>query len=598
VGADGSEPRVVDSDHDIDTVVSCVACHNSATVTWDAVVFPSGAEISGLGSEARCMECHQGRASMVSVDEAITEAGLEDMDTTSEDLGFTNIHYYAAAPTMYGTLTMGGYQYEGKTYDGKNDHVEGFDTCVGCHSPHTLELRAESCAECHTQSDPKDVRMAGSLVDYDGDGDMEEGIYYEIEGLRDMVYEAMQAYSAEVAGSPIAYNAASYPYFFNDTNADGEAGEDESVRDNAFNAWTGRLAKAAYNYQTSLKDPGGYAHGGKYMIQLLYDSVEDLNEAISEPVDLSNANRIDHGHFAGSEEAFRHWDEDGAVSGSCSRCHSSTGLPFYLTEGADVTQPLSNGLQCETCHNDLETYTLYEVGEVEFPSGAEVDSGDPNTNLCLNCHQGRSSTVQVDGATAGMDADTVSEDLGFINVHYFAAGATLFGNEVQGAYQYEGKDYAGRNAHVPGYTNCTECHSAHMLEVKAEECTTCHAGIEDVADIRMDSTDYDGDGDTAGGIGTEIEGMAQALYACMQEYAAGTEGVSGIEYDAHAYPYFFDEEGERYGTWTPALVKAAYNYQYAQKDPGAGAHNAKYVLQALYDSMESLGCDVSGMTRP
>ena len=33
-----------------------------------------------------------------------------------------------------------------------------------------------------------DVRMHGSLVDYDGDGDMEEGVYYEIEGMREMLY--------------------------------------------------------------------------------------------------------------------------------------------------------------------------------------------------------------------------------------------------------------------------------------------------------------------------------------------------------------------------------------------------------------------------
>jgi hypothetical protein len=45
-------------------------------------------------------------------------------------------------------------------------------------------------------------------------------------------------------------------------------------------------------------------------------------------------------------------------------------------------------------------------------------------------------------------------------------------------------------------------------------------------------------------------------------------------------------------------LKAAYNYQYAQKDPGAFAHNAKYVLQVLYDSLEDIGADVSGMTRP
>jgi hypothetical protein len=203
------------------------------------------------------MECHQGRASKVSVDSGLEEAGVtEDLDTVSEDVGFTNIHYFAAAASMYGTLAQGGYEYEGKSYDAKNDHVEGFSTCVGCHSPHTLELQMDACAECHGDGDPKDYRMFGSQVDYDGDGDAEEGIYYEIEGLQEALYSAMQAYGEEVAGSAIVYDAGSYPYFFDD------AGE-------RYASWTGRLAKAAYNYQTSLKDPGAYAHGGKYIIQLL-----------------------------------------------------------------------------------------------------------------------------------------------------------------------------------------------------------------------------------------------------------------------------------------------------------------------------------------
>jgi hypothetical protein len=216
----------------------------------------------------------------------------------------------------------------------------------------------------------------------------------------------------------------------------------------------------------------------------------------------------------------------------------------------------------------------------------------------MQCHQGRSSSASVDSAVGDKEADTVSEDLGFINVHYFAAGATLFGDEVQGAYQYPDKEYAGRNAHVEPYSNCTQCHSTHMLEVKAEECSTCHAGVEELADIRIDSTDYDGDGDTDEGIAGEIETMAEALYAAMQAYAESTDGVSAIVYDAHAYPYFFDDAGERYATWTPNLLKAAYNYQYAQKDPGAFAHNPAYVLQVLYDSIEGVGGDVSGMTRP
>ena len=68
--------------------------------------------------------------------------------------------------------------------------------------------------------------------------------------------------------------------------------------------------------------------------------------------------------------------------------------------------------------------------------------------------------------------------LRFTNIHYFAAGATLFGGEVQGAYQYPGSAYVGKFAHVPGFTNCTNCHATHELEVKTDQCFTCHAGVE------------------------------------------------------------------------------------------------------------------------
>ena len=53
------------------------------------------------------------------------------------------------------------------------------------------------------------------------------GIFFEIEGVRETLYAAIQAYAAE-NGGPIAYSSAAYPYFFNDSNADGTAGEDEA----------------------------------------------------------------------------------------------------------------------------------------------------------------------------------------------------------------------------------------------------------------------------------------------------------------------------------------------------------------------------------
>jgi hypothetical protein len=99
------------------------------------------------------------------------------------------------------------------------------------------------------------------------------------------------------------------------------------------------------------------------------------------------------------------------------------------------------------------------------------------------------------------------------------------------------------------------------------------------------------------GIAGEIDTMTEMLYTAMQDYSTAV-GADLIAYDSHSYPYFFTDAGESYSTWTPTLLRAAYNYQYVQKDPGAFAHNGQYMIQVLYDSLAALGADVSGMTRP
>ncbi|MFP3853623.1 MAG: cytochrome c3 family protein [Anaerolineales bacterium] len=622
LGVDGSAFGSVEEAAPIGTTIQCVACHNSVAADMTSVVMPSGIELTGLGGEARCMQCHQGRASMFDVENAIEESGV-DSDSVSEDLGFINIHYYAAAATKYGTLAKGGFEYEGQSYDANFMHVEGYETCIECHSSHTLEVRVDECTACHegatSVEEIRNIRMPGSAVDYDGDGDTDEGIYYEIQGLQEILYSAIQRYATEVSGTGIVYSETAYPYFFIDSDGNGELSEDEAAFPNAYNAWTPRLLKAAYNYQVSKKDPGNYAHGGKYIIQLLNDSTEDLNSVLGEPVSLAEAHRIDAGHFAGSEDAFRHWDEDGEVPGSCSKCHSAQGLPLFLEEGVTITQPIANGFQCATCHNSVDEFTLYDVGgDVTFPSGLTAGFEENAPNLCINCHQGRQSTVQVNNAIeqAGVADNEVSEDLSFRNPHYFAAGATLFGDEVKGAYQYDGQTYLGRFEHVPNFNTCVACHSTHGLEVKVEACSGCHPSVTDaetLATIRgPDSTgvDYDGDGDAEEGIAGEIATMQSLLYEAFQAYALETVGT-GIVYDAHAYPYFFidtNENGEpdpdetnfgnQFNAWTPELLRAAYNYTWVTKDPGSYAHNGKYMMQVLYDSLQNIGADVSGMTRP
>ena len=472
--ADGT----VNNNAPVGTTVDCYACHtdqeNGILHNHTSVIFPSTIQVDNLGGEALCMECHQGRTAKKTVDDAITNAGLSNNDTPSSKLSFINIHYFAAAASQFGTIAKGGYEYEGKTYDARFSHITGYNACITCHNPHSLEVDLNACSTCHTGKgdprnitfpgsffagvkDPKDIRYYGSFVDYDGDGDMREGIYYEIEGFKDKLYEAMQAYAATVLGAPMVYDENTYPYFFNDTNGNGLPDSSEITSTNRYKSFSSRLLRAAYNYQVALKDPAGFAHGGKYIIELLYDSIEDLNIQIPSPlhgaVDTTGMHRTDEGHFDGSAEPWRHWDADGVVSSSCAKCHSAEGLPYFLENGTNVAAALSNGLLCTTCHTSPPGLRL--VTQVTFPSGAVKTLGD-SSNICLICHQGRTSKLSVDQAIAAGPGP-----YSFINIHYYPTGAVFFGSEVHGGYEFDGKIYAGQKFwpnHNARFDTCVECH--------------------------------------------------------------------------------------------------------------------------------------------
>ncbi len=625
LGADGSAAGVVDVAQPVSNGITCVACHNDTAAALSEVTFPSGAVVSDLGPSARCMVCHQGRASGADINAQIATNVLTDtLDTVSTELKFTNIHYFAAASTLYGSVVSGGYQYADNEYDGKFQHAGGLDSCINCHNQHTLEVRVETCQECHTnvssKADLVNIRMNGSLEDYNGNGDITEGISAEVSGLQVMLLQAIQAYGKEVAGTPIGYDAATNPYFFIDTNDNGTIDADEANSDNRYASWTGRLLKAAFNYQLSVKDPGAFAHNAKYVIELLYDSTADLNTKLASPVDLSKAHRTDAGHFAATEMAFRDWDGEGAVPATCSKCHSATGLPLFIHEaaassdgvtGVTISQPVSQGFACTTCHDTSNFPATYAVEAVKFPSGSVLTFGDEApANICIECHQGRESTVSVNKAIGDKPADTVDADLRFRNPHYFGAGATLFGTEAQGAYEYTGKTYLGHHAHVDAGQSCVTCHNVHDLSINTQLCTGCHGGATDPEKIRMGTTDYDGDANTTEGMYDEVATMEELLLAAIQKYAADKAG-SPVVYDAATYPYFFidtnanavadpDElvRANGYASWTPRLLRASYNYQWVQKDPGAFTHNGKYILQVLYDSLQDVGGSVTGLTRP
>lgn len=630
LGDDGTAAFSVESAAPTGTVIECAACHNNTATYLTTVIFPGdstnpGVQLDNLDTaSARCMTCHQGRKSTAAVDEKIADAAVTSDDEVSADLSFQNVHYFPAGATVNAGRVAVGYQYAGKTYDWRFRHVPGKNTCTGCHNPHSLEIDVSDCATCHlgvtTLDDLKDIRMMSSRAhDYDGDGDKAEGLAREIEGLQAKLLAAIQAYPSSQSIDAICYYSGAHPYWFIDTNGDGACDSNEADSSNRYASWTARLLRATYNYQLSQKDPGAFAHNGKYLIQLLYDAIEDLDTVTGAP-QLGTAVRNDPGHFDGAAEPARHWDGDDGVSGSCAKCHGgSEGFLFYLDEGFSITtSEEGNGHECAVCHVNAATerpgQNAIAVDDVTFPSDVTLDLGG-TANLCGTCHSGRESGADIDEAIA-------ASNFRFLNVHYLPAAAVKFGGAAEVGYQYPAKQYSLVDASPHNGTNdCTFCHNPgvtlHTFDVQdtfASGGCSCHSGSATAHDIRFDTTDYDNDGSSSEPLGGEVGTIAAGLLLEMKAY--GIAIGHPICYEGHSYPYFFIDThnsptGEcdpadamfsnRYASWDGALMKAAHNYQISQKDPGAWAHNLDYMLQLLIDSMDDLnpGSSVAaGFIRP
>ena len=317
------------------------------------------------------------------------------------------------------------------------------------------------------------------------------------------------------------------------------------------------------------------------------------------------------GHANFHSPSFTYWNDAGSIPPVCSTCHSGAG--FRSLHGFDGSAPglpenpipVGGVVDCATCHSP----GLAGLTEIKLPSGVSHPVSGSEAS-CMTCHQGRASSATIERAVAQKGDDDVDEALSFINPHYAIAAASLLGSTGALGYQYPGKTYEARFRHAPPVTTCTSCHDPHSLTVAEETCLSCHQ-TGSARDIRISRISHDGSGNLSQGIHADIVANRKALSALIDEYAREVAGTPIVYMSRH--PYFFadhNDDGQAdqrdgaatpYRSWTPRLLKAAYNWKFVGSDAGIHVHNPHYALQLLHDSAEdlsaALGRELTGMTR-
>jgi hypothetical protein len=352
------------------------------------------------------------------------------------------------------------------------------------------------------------------------------------------------------------------------------------------------------------------------------------------------------GHFDSASHA---WEDHGGWSSSCTRCHTSGGYQDYVgvdgsadylgnADGTWKTTPTNTltadtqacrdagtcnpaafkygALTCVTCHNARTDPNVPGTGiaTIVFPSDKKVTT-DKSTALCGQCHGARNSTKQINAKIASTGPDAALSGT-FTNPHYAGAAATLFGADAQGWAEYPGMVYTKANKHG-GLASCTDCHDPHTGALPADgaeitaKCGACHfdelSGAPVATYLQLEESrqfgfegDIDGDG-VQEPLKEEIEALTELVYAAMKVYATNVVGTS-IVYDGESNPYFFvDANGDgvkdatettSYASFTPRLLRAAFNYKWSHAEAGAWAHNPRYAIEVLYDALFDLNAGI------
>ncbi len=319
-----------------------------------------------------------------------------------------------------------------------------------------------------------------------------------------------------------------------------------------------------------------------------------------------------------SKDAHVLWGDSTVTCVTCHEPHKN-GANDSTTSGVRVPVYLS--------YNSEFTTANPRGGANKMMDLTDIPSGAGNSIICLFCHQGRQSGWTLwkkvskiqgnDFAYRSPNSTVPGFSTNNINYHYLGGGALLWSKNAW-EFIIENADgsssvpkvYSTGNAQHQG-KNCTGCHmgsanstnteGGHTWVPRLTTCQTsgCHPGLVDFESVTA-SGDYDGDG-LVETTHSEIGSVNYLDVNLGQQWGTGNGGTglvgllnealydAGVRYTPN-HPYFTTKAGGTFSSWTPNLIAAAANLNFAYKTGEAMyVHNPHYVAQILIDSLIALG---------
>ena len=256
---------------------------------------------------------------------------------------------------------------------------------------------------------------------------------------------------------------------------------------------------------------------------------------------------------------------------SCSPCHSHEQFVQFAELGqvaGDISNPTA--WKCNTCHGLHKTFETTDYAlRLADPVVAAFDNEtvldmQGNSNLCAVCHQTRRAGPSI--TNPGEETFRISSP--HYGPHYGSQSNVLAGvgfEEIPGSVPYP---EAGSAPHLT-QASCTGCHmddfsagqGGHSFNPSLQACNDCHS-------TSVDDFNY-------GGKQTQVYNLLTELRDKLIDLGV----VSGN-----------DEEGYHVNTGTfPSLhAQAFFNWKGLKDDRSLGAHNPKYVVALLMNTIEAL----------